>query len=91
MRSLCVVVTIVVLLGSRPGTTVAKSKELGPDNVVARFLEDCIVGPGREYRALSVHPITLDGPVRAGLDAADPVDAARRVADEIGLGISRVE
>jgi ARG and Rhodanese-Phosphatase-superfamily-associated Protein domain len=60
MKSLAIILLLVACLA--PHATVgAKPKELGPDNPVSRFLEDCVVGPGREYRGLALFPITLDG------------------------------
>jgi hypothetical protein len=52
-------VTAVLLMPGGPAG--AKPKEFGPDNPVSRFLEDCVVAPGREYRSMALFPITLDG------------------------------
>jgi hypothetical protein len=43
------------------GAVPAGDKGLGPANPVSLYLEDGLVGPGREYRSLALFPVSLDG------------------------------
>jgi hypothetical protein len=79
MRTLAIATTVVLALAPFAG---GEGKELGPDNPVAAFLEDGVLGPGVEYRVLALFPILLDGPERP-FPALTAEEAFRR--DELGL------